>query len=80
LVVTGSLDVEGVLVVRGRLDARGAVLRVRGALLVASVGNRDVELGDQTRVQYDRCAVQMALATIAVPRTRPFSLWYSPQH
>jgi hypothetical protein len=77
LVVTGSLEVEGVLVVRGRLDARGAALRVRGALIVASLGNRDVELGDQTRVHYDRCAVQMALATIAVPRTVPFSLWYS---
>lgn len=78
LVITGRLDVEGVLVVRGRLDARGAALRVRGALLVASLGNRAVELGDQTSVQYDRCAVQMALATIAVPRARPFSLWYSP--
>jgi hypothetical protein len=80
LVVTGSLDVEGVLVVRGRLDARGAALRVRGALLVASLGHREVELGDQTHVQYDRCAVHMALATIAEPRTRPFSIWYSPQH
>ena len=78
LVVSGRLEVEGVLLVRGRLDARGADLHVRGALLVASLGNRDVQLGDQTRVQYDRCAVQMALATIAVPRAMPFSLWYSP--
>jgi hypothetical protein len=78
LIVTGRLDVEGVLVVRGRLDARGGALRVRGALLVAALGNRDLELGDQTRVQYDRCAVQMALATIAVPRAMPFSLWYAP--
>lgn len=80
LVVTGSLDVEGVVVVRGRLDARGAALRIRGALLVASLGNRDVELGDQTRVHYDRCAVQMALATVAEPRTMPFLLWHSPQN
>ena len=78
LVVTGRLDVEGVLVVRGRLDARGGALHVRGALLVAALGNRDLELGGQTQVQYDRCAVQMALATIAVPRAMPFSLWYSP--
>lgn len=80
LVVTGRLEVEGVLLVRGRLDARGAALRVRGALLVASLGNRNVELGDQTWVQYDRCAVQLALATIAVPRATPFSLWYSALH
>ena len=80
LVVTGSLEVEGVLVVRGRLDARGAVLRVRGALVVASRGNATVELGDQTQVRYDRCAVQMALAPVAVPRARPFSLWSSPVH
>ena len=51
-----------------------------GALLVASLGNTELELGDQTRVQYDRCAIQMALATIDVPRAQPFSLWYSAQH
>lgn len=78
LVVTGSLDVEGVLVVRGRFDARGATLRIRGALIVASQGNSSVQLGDQTQIRYDRCAVQMALATVAVPRAQPFSLWYSP--
>ncbi len=78
LVVTGSLEVDGVLVVRGRLDARGAVLRVRGAIIVASLGNPDVELGDQTQIRYDQCAVDLALATIAVPRARPYSLWYSP--
>jgi len=78
LVVTGSLEVDGVLVVRGRLDARGAALRIRGALVVASLGNSVVELGDDTRVRYDRCAVQMAMATVALPRAQPFSLWYSP--
>jgi hypothetical protein len=78
LVITGRLDVEGVLVVRGRLDARGGALRVRGALLVAALGHRDLQLGAQTLVQYDRCAVQMALASIAIPRAMPFSLWYSP--
>lgn len=78
LVVTGSLDVDGVLVVRGRLDARGAALRIRGALIVASLGDSSVQLGGQTQIRYDRCAVQMALATVAVPRAQPFSLWYSP--
>lgn len=78
LVVTGSLDVEGVVVVRGHLDARGAALRIRGALIVSSLGTPSVELGDQTVLRYDRCAVQLALATIAVPRAQPFSLWYSP--
>jgi len=80
LVVTGSLDVDGVLVVRGRLDTRGAALRIRGALVVASLGNGNVELGDLTSIRYDRCAVQMALATVAVPRAQSFSLWYSPSH
>ncbi len=78
LVVTGSLDVEGVVVVRGHLDARGATLRIRGALIVASLGNPSVELGDRTALRYDRCAVQLALATVATPRAQPFSLWYSP--
>jgi hypothetical protein len=78
--VTGSLEIDGVLVVRGRLDARGAQLRIRGALVVASLGNPGVELGDQSHVRFDRCAIQMALATIAVPRAQPFSLWYAAQH
>ncbi|WP_411279702.1 hypothetical protein [Gemmatimonas sp.] len=78
LVVTGRLDIDGVLVVRGRLDARGATLRIRGALVVASIGSPDVQLGNDTRLRYDHCAVQMALATVAVPRAQPFSLWYSP--
>lgn len=78
LLVTGSLDVDGVLVVRGRLDARGADLRVRGALIVASVGGSSVALGDRTQIRYNRCAVQMALATIAQPSSRPFALWFSP--
>ena len=78
LVVTGRLDIDGVLLVRGRLDARGATLHVRGALVVASLGHHDVELGGQTQLRYDRCAVHMALATIAVPRATPFAMWYSP--
>ena len=78
LVVTGRLDVDGLLLVRGRLDARGATLRVRGALVVAPLGHHDVELGGQTHVRHDRCAVHLALATIAVPRATPFSLWQSP--
>ncbi len=80
LVVTGTLELDGVLLVRGRLDARGAVLRVRGAILVASVGDPVVELGDRTQLRYDQCAVQLALATVSLPRAQPFSLWYSPVH
>ncbi|WP_310570255.1 hypothetical protein [Gemmatimonas sp.] len=80
LVVSGRLDVEGVVVVRGHLDVRGAALRIRGALIVASLGHPSVQLGDQTALRYDRCAVQLALATIAVPRAQPFSRWYSPLH
>jgi len=78
LVVGGSLDVEGVLVVRGRLDARRASLRVRGAVVIASHGNPEVELGDHTRIQFDRCAVLMAMATVALPRSSPFFLWVHP--
>ncbi len=78
LVVTGSLDVDGVLIVRGRLDARGAALRIRGALVVGSRGSPSVELGDQAQVRYDRCALQLAMATVAEPRAQPFALWHSP--
>lgn len=87
LVVRDALEVDGLLVVRGHLDVRAGALRVRGAVIVAPPradaappeGNRAAaELGGHTAVQYDRCAVQMALATVAEPRLIPFLSWLAP--
>lgn len=71
----GDVTVEGILAVRGPLDARGATLRVRGAVVAADSGAPDVQLGGNTQIEYDRCAAQMALATVAAPRSAPFFLW-----
>jgi hypothetical protein len=78
LIITGRVEVEGVLVVRGALDARGGELRVRGAVLVAPVGPGTAQLGRSTQLQYNRCAQQMGLATVSEATSRPFALWYSP--
>jgi hypothetical protein len=74
----GLVQIEGVLIVRGAFDARGAQLRVRGAVLVADSLGAAVQLGGDSEVTYDRCAVQMALATVATPRSAPFFLWQAP--
>ena len=77
LVVTGALHVTGLLVVDGHLDASAAQLSVRGALVAVYPGASGVMLGGHSRLSYDRCAVQMALAAVARPSLGPFSLWHS---
>lgn len=78
LAVTGALTVEGLLFVRGALDARHGQLTVQGSVIVQGTGvapgNTAARLGSATRVQFDRCRLDMALATIAVPRSAPFQL------
>lgn len=79
LVVSGAVDVTGLLVVDGHLDASAARLSVQGAVLAVDPRASGVTLGAQSRVSYDRCAVQMALAAVARPTLAPFSLWQSLQ-
>lgn len=75
LTVVGTLRVRGLLVVRGALDARLGQLDVEGALLVADINNTGSLLGNSVAVRYSQCALRRALATIAVPTTRPFAVW-----
>lgn len=77
LIITGRVEIEGVLVVRGALDARAGELRVRGAVLVASNGHASAQLGRRTQLQYDRCAEHMGLATVSEAMSHPFALWYT---
>lgn len=76
VVLRGTITIDGVLLVRGPLDARAAQLRVQGAVVVADDVTHGAQLGDRTHLFYDRCAVQMALATVARPSLGPFSLWH----
>lgn len=71
LELRGAVHVDGVLVVRGPLDARLAQWQLRGAAVVLG----DVALGTHSQLFYDRCAVQSALAAVAVPSTAPFFVW-----
>jgi hypothetical protein len=79
LTLTGTLRVEGMLIVRGALDARHGQLTVNGGVIVLGVGvapgSTAARMGSATRVQFDRCRLEMALATIAVPRAAPFRVW-----
>jgi hypothetical protein len=77
LVLTGTIDMQGLLLVTGPLDAAAARLSVQGAVIAADSRASGVMLGPHTRLFFDRCAVQMALATVARPTLAPFSLWFS---
>ena len=75
LTLLGTLHVRGLLVVRGALDARLGQLDVEGALLVVDVNNTGSTMGNSVTVRYSQCALRRALATIAMPVTRPFAVW-----
>jgi hypothetical protein len=75
--IVGDLTLQGVLVVRGALDARGARLSVRGAVVVADPAGAPVLLGPSSTIDWNRCGVQMALATVALPRAHPFHAWHA---
>lgn len=79
-ILSGAVDVTGILLVDGHLDASAAQLSVQGAVVVADTSARGVMLGARSRLFYDRCAVQMALATVSRPSLAPFSLWQSLPH
>ena len=76
MAVRGELAVTGLVVVEGPVDLREAKVRVRGAMVVADPLQHGTHLGTSSRLLYDRCAVQMALATVARPVARPFFLWH----
>jgi hypothetical protein len=75
LEMRGNVTMEGLLIVRGNIDARAAHWQMQGAAMSADTVTGNARLGAQTRIFYDRCAVQMALATVARPLVTPFSLW-----
>lgn len=72
--VIGDLTVNGVLVVRGHFDASAARLTVLGALIVADSLSFPVRLGP-ARIQWERCAVSMALGAVSQAVSAPFDLW-----
>lgn len=72
--LVGAFEGTGILIVRGALDASGARLAVRGAVVVDDSLARPVRLGPAT-LQWNRCAVSMALATAATLRAAPFHVW-----
>jgi hypothetical protein len=71
----GDVALQGVLIVRGTLDARAARLRVRGGVLLDDPATPSM-LGP-AELQWDRCAVEMALSTLAEPRSTPFRVWHT---
>ncbi|MBU6366111.1 MAG: hypothetical protein KJT01_07865 [Gemmatimonadetes bacterium] len=74
LTLHGTLAVHGVLLVLGRLLGDGA-LQVRGAVVILARDGGTSTLGAASRVAYDRCTTQLALATVAAVLPGPTGHW-----
>ena len=67
LVLDADLEVNGLLLVRGAVDATVGRLRVHGAALVRDDLNHGSRFGFATRVRYSRCALRRALSATGAP-------------
>jgi hypothetical protein len=76
LTIDGRLEVDGALLVLGRLTVRGSLV-VRGAVVIVARAGGVTRLGRGTNVRFNRCLVQLALATLAVARAEPVGHWAS---
>ena len=76
LTVAGTLQVDGLLLVLGRLTVQGRLV-VRGAVGIVARDGGVSHLGPGTDVRFNRCLVQLALATLAVARAEPVGHWGS---
>lgn len=90
LVVEGELRLEGLLVVRGMLNSQHGKLQITGAAIALNEYSRKPSvptalptpaalLGGASVIQYDRCRLQMALATVSSPSSRPYGMWIPAQ-
>lgn len=76
LTIDGRLAVDGLLLVMGRLTVQGSLV-VRGAVGIVAREGGVSRLGRGTDVRFNRCMVQLALATLAVARAEPVGHWAS---
>lgn len=67
LVLTARLDVYGLLLVRGAVDASAGQLTVHGAGLVRDNLSHGSRFGFATRVRYSRCALRRAWSATGAP-------------
>lgn len=74
VVIEGPVELRGLLMVRRSLDARAGQLTVHGAVIANDAATDVVHLGPSSRLQFDPCAVDLALATIARPRAAVFGI------
>ncbi|WP_291163931.1 hypothetical protein [Gemmatimonas sp. UBA7669] len=74
VVIEGQVELRGLLMVRRSLDARAGQLTVHGAVIANDAATDVVQLGPSSRLQFDPCAVDLALATLARPRAAVFGI------
>lgn len=74
VVIEGQVEVRGALLVRRSLNAESGQLTVHGAVIANDALTDVVRLGPSSRLRYDPCAVDLALATVARPRASVFGL------
>jgi len=74
VVIEGQVEVRGLLLVRRSLNAESGQLTVHGAVIANDALTDIVRLGPSSRLSYDPCAVDLALATLARPQASAFGL------
>lgn len=67
LTLRANLDVYGLLMVRGAIDATAGALTVHGAALVRDEMGHGSRFGFATRVRYSRCALRRAWSATGAP-------------
>jgi hypothetical protein len=74
LVVEGPVELRGLVMVRRSIVARAGHLTVHGAVIANEAATDVVRLDPSSRLQFDPCAVDLALATLARPRAAAFGI------
>ena len=67
LILESNLEIDGLLIVRGAIDASAGRLTVNGAVLIRDTLGHGSRLGFASRVRYSRCALRRALSAVAAP-------------
>jgi hypothetical protein len=75
LELTGHLELRGLLLVEGNIDARNGSLEVTGAIIATHHNGGTSHLGNESTVRFSRCAALRAVTALARSAPPPVLAW-----
>jgi hypothetical protein len=75
LELTGHLELRGLLLVEGTIDARNGSLDAIGAVIATHHNGGTSHLGPETTIRYSRCAALRAVTPLATSAPPPVLAW-----